>query len=623
MARTSDPGLAAAAGLQIQVTAVNTVIEKRNTLRDLLAAARHRRKTLILAFCVALLCFILLAMFLPPKFRSAGTILIEQQEMPQELVRSTVTSYADERVQVISKRVMTTETLLNIIRRYDLYPKQRAKDTREALLARMRKDIGLKMISADVIDPRSGHPTSATIAFEVSYTSSSPDVAAKVANELTTLYLNENLNNRTQLARDAANFLQAEGDRLDHQIADLEVKLATFKDKNLNKLPELTQLNMTLLDRTDEQLREVQNRKDSLEQQRVFLEAQLAQLKPNSTVFSDTGERIVSSADRLKMARSQLDSARATYSPDHPDVIRLEREVEGLQKEVASDPGAKSTAPSTELNDLQRRLEKAESALADAEQRYSPEHPDRIRLESQVADLKTQFAAEKAVTPAVAAGDGATPNSTPIQADNPAFVQVQAQLAATRNDLVALATEAAKLQAQANEYQHNISMSPQVEKEYRDLSRDYENARVKYAEIRSKQVEAKTAQDLEADRKGERFTLIDPPLPPEEPVSPNRLLIFAAGLVLSVGFTIGLLWYLETMDTTVRGRGDLFSLTGIAPLALVPHIGNLAEQNAARRRKWLTAGTTAATFCVAVILIHFFYRPLDVLWFGFARKFGF
>ena len=93
--------------------------------------------------------------------------------------------------------------------------------------------------------------------------------------------------------------------------------------------------------------------------------------------------------------------------------------------------------------------------------------------------------------------------------------------------------------------------------------------------------------------------------------------------MLSAGFAIGLLWYLEMMDTTVRGRGDLFNLTGIAPLALVPHIGNLAEQAAARRRKWLTAGTAAATFCVAVILIHFFYRPLDVLWFGFARKFGF
>jgi succinoglycan biosynthesis transport protein ExoP len=598
---------------------VNSALEKPNVLREYLAGVKHHRKTLILALCLGLLVAALLAILLPPRFRSAGTILIEQQEMPQELVRSTVTSYADERVQVISKRVMTTETLLNIIRRYDLYPKERAKDTREALLARMRKDIGLKMISADVIDPRSGRPTSATIAFEVSYISRSADLAAKVANELTTLYLNENLNNRTQLARDAATFLESEGDRINRQIAELEVKMAEFKDKNLQQLPELTQLNMQLLDRTGEELREAQNRKDSLEQQRVYLEAQLAQLKPNSTVFSDTGERIVSSADRLKMARSQLDSARAMYAPDHPDVVRLQREVDGLQKGVAVAGGPKSTAPSTELNDLRRRLEAARTALADTRERYSPEHPDRIRLERQVADLEAQLAAEPAAAPVIGAEP---PNSAPIEADNPAFVQIQAQLSATRNDIAALSAEMVKLHSQADAYQRNISLSPQVEKQYRELTRDYDNARLKYAEIRSKQVEAKTAQNLEADRKGERFTLIDPPLPPEEPISPNRPLIFIAGLVLSIGLAIGLLWYLETMDSTVRGRKDLFNLTGIAPLALVPHIGTLGEARGARRRMWLTTGTSVATLCVAVVLIHFFYRPLDVLWFAFAHRLG-
>jgi polysaccharide biosynthesis transport protein len=597
---------------------VNAVIDKTSTLRGYLAAAKHRRLQLILTFSASLLAAAVLATVLPPHYRSAGTILIEQQEMPQELVRSTVTSYADERVQVISKRVMTTETLLNIIRRYDLYPRERAKDTREALLTQMRKDIGLKMISADVIDPRSGHPTSATIAFEVSYTSRSAELAAKVANELTTLYLNENLNNRTQLARDAAQFLEGEGDRVSRQIADLEVKLAQFKDKNQQKLPELTQFNMSLLDRTEEELRTEEARRDSLEQQQVYLEAQLVQLKPTSAVFSDTGERIYSSADRLKQARSQLDSARALYAPDHPDIVRLEREVAGLQKDVDADPHAKAAAgPSTVTNDLRRRLETARAGLAAASEKYAPEHPDRIRLEAQVKDLEAQLAA---TPPAPPPADPA--NSGPIDADNPAYVQIQAQIVATRNELTALATEMGKLRTQSADYQRNISLSPQVEKEYRELSRDYDNARLKYAEIRSKQQEAKTAQNLEADRKGEKFTLIDPPLPPEEPVSPNRKLIFVTGIVLSLALTFGVLWLLETMDTTIRGRKDLFDLTGIPPLALVPHIGTLAEAQAARRRKWYAIGTSFATVCVAVVLIHFFFMPLDVLWFTFARRFG-
>ena len=597
---------------------MNASVEKADVLRTYLAAAKHRRGTLIAVFLGALLIAVLLAVLLPPRYRSAGTILIEQQEMPPELVRSTVTSYADERVQVITKRVMTTETLLNIIRRYDLYPKERARDTREALLNRMRKDIGFKMISADVIDPRSGRPTAATIAFEVAYTSVSADLAAKVANELATLYLNENLNNRTQLARDAAQFLESEADRVNRQIADLEARLAKFKDKNQQSLPELTQLNMTLLDRTDEQLRGEEGRRDSLEQQLVYLQAQLAQLKPNSTVYSDTGERIVSSADRLKMARSQLDTARALYAPDHPDVIRLEREVAGLEKQVANDPRAKAAAdPGTVTNDLRRHLESARAALAAASEKYGPEHPDRVRLEREVKDLEAQLAAAPQTSTV------SPDKSMAVDADNPAYVQIQAQIAATRSELDALATEMAKLRATSAEYQRNISMSPQVEKEYRELMRDYDNARLKYSEVRSKQQEAKTAQDLEADRKGERFTLIDPPLPPEEPVSPNRPLILGAGLFLSLALTFGVLRLLELMDTTIRSRYDLVSLTGIAPLALVPHIGTVAEFRAARRRMWLTVSTSVATVFVAVALIHFLYMPLDVLWFAAARRFGF
>lgn len=597
---------------------MNASTDTQPALFSYLAAAKHRRAWLIATFAVALTGTILLALLLPPHFRSAGTILIEQQEMPQELVRSTVTSYADERVQVISKRVMTTETLLNIIHRYDLYPEERAKETREALLKKMSKDIGLKMISADVIDPRSGHPTSATIAFEVSYTSSNPEMAAKVANELTTLYLNENLNNRTQLARDAATFLEAEGDRLNERIGVLEAQMAKFKDKHFRQLPELTQLNMQMLDHTDEELRTQEARKASLEQQRVYLEAQLVQLKPNSTVFSETGERILSSADRLKMARSQLDSARATYGPEHPDVIRLDRQVAGLEKQIGADSKANAadTQTPTAENDLRRKLQSAQAALAEAVGRYSPEHPDRIRLQREVDSLQAQLAAVPATVPA-------PPKNTPKEADNPAYVQIQAQLSATDNDLAALEEEVRKLRARSAEYQQNVTLAPQVEQEYREIARDYDNTRLKYQEIRSKQAEAKTAQNLESDRKGERFTLIDPPLPPEEPVSPNRKLIFIAGFILSVGLTAGVLWLLEKLDSSVRGRFDLLKLTGVPPLALVPHIATESEMRAYRRRTRLTLGAVVASLCIGVALTHFFYQPLDVMWFTWARRMGF
>jgi polysaccharide biosynthesis transport protein len=202
-------------------------------------------------------------------------------------------------------------------------------------------------------------------------------------------------------------------------------------------------------------------------------------------------------------------------------------------------------------------------------------------------------------------------------------VQIQAQLSATLNDLEALDEQVAKLRARSLEYQKDVSLAPQVEQQYRELSRDYDNSRIKYQEIRSKQSEAKTAQNLETDRKGERFTLIDPPLPPEEPVSPNRRLIFIAGFILSGGLAAGVLWLLETLDSSVRSRFDLLSLTGVPPLALVPYIGTETERRAGRRRMRLAVGSAMASLCIAVALTHFLYRPLDVLWFTFARRLGF
>jgi polysaccharide biosynthesis transport protein len=593
-----------------------------------LALARRRRTSIIVAFCSGLAATLLLAALLPAHYRSSGTILIEQQEIPTDMVKSTVTSYADQRVQVISKRVMTTATLLEIIKRYNLYPREQSRDTREALLKLMRDDIGLKMISADVIDPRSGRPTSATIAFEVSYTSRSADQAARVANELTTLYLNENLTNRNKLAHDATDFLEGEGNRINSQIVDLEAKLAKFKDKNYAKLPELMQVNMQLMDRNEEELRTQEARLTSLEQQRVYLQAQLVQLKPNSTVFSETGERIVSSSDRLKMLRSQLAAAKAKYGPDHPDVVTLTREVSGMEADLGEKPDT--------VNDLRRQLQSTQSQLDEARKRYTPEHPDRVRLEATVkslqSDLDAAIAARKGATPADSSSPGATGTpASPFEArdslkttdaDNPAYVQIQAQLSGTENDIKSLNAQIAKLQTSIHSYETDVTGSPQVEREYHDLTRDLDNARVRYQEIRTKQGDARVAQSLESDRQGERFNLIDPPLPPEEPISPNRHLVVMAGLVLSLALAAAVAMLRELLDTTIRSRDELLQLVGVAPLALIPHIETEAEARSQRRRLRLALGSAAGTACVALLLVHLFYRPLDVIFFSIVQRLG-
>src|SRR5271166_2779628 len=201
-------------------------------LRETLQSYWRRRQTFWLVTGLASLATLLLGVLLPSTYQSSATILIEQQEIPQEYVRSVIQSFADERIQVISQRVMTTQNLLALIERYDLYPNIRKREPREVLLKEMRDDINMHMISADVIDPRSGRPTQATIAFSVSYKNRSPVLAFKVASELSSLYLNENLTHRTQLAEQTSSFFGEEAARQAAQIAELDKKLAAFKEKH-------------------------------------------------------------------------------------------------------------------------------------------------------------------------------------------------------------------------------------------------------------------------------------------------------------------------------------------------------------------------------------------------------
>ena len=302
-------------------------------LQDKIRGYWRLRLTFFAVFAFFALLTIAVAVAWPPTYRAAATILIEQQEIPQDLVRSAITSFADERVQIISQRVMTTQNLMSLIDRYNLYPDIRESKPREVLLQKMRGDIGLKMISADVIDPRSGRPTEATIAFTVSYQNRSPDLTLKVANEITTLYLNENLTSRTQMAEQTTAFFAEETAKQEARIDELDKKLAAYKEKHQDSLPDLNQLNVQTSDRTELDLHDAENRIAALDAQEVLLRAQLAQLNPTSQVFSDTGQRVMGVDDRLKALRSQLADYKARYAPDHPDVLSTEREIAGLEKE--------------------------------------------------------------------------------------------------------------------------------------------------------------------------------------------------------------------------------------------------------------------------------------------------
>jgi polysaccharide biosynthesis transport protein len=572
--------------------------------RERLLAYWRRRGTFYVVASAAGIVAILLAAFLPATYQASATILIEQQEIPQELVRSVITSFADQRVQVISQRVMTTQNLLGLIERYNLYPDIREKQPREVLLAKMRGDIGMHMISADVIDPRSGRPTQATIAFSVSYKSRSPELALKIANELTTLYLNENLTSRTQLSQQTAAFFSEESQRESAHIAELDKKLAAFKEKHQDELPDVTQLNIQTVERTELDVRDAENRLAQLDSQRVLLEAQLAQISPNTQVYSDSGQRVFGAEDRLKDLKSKLADYKARYGPDHPDVISTQREVDGLVKEVAEEDGTP---------DRLRQLSQAKAELAADLDKYSPEHPDVLRLKREVERL------QKAVDADANAGLEKTKQG---HADNPVYIQVKGELDSLIVEREGAVKKRDELQAKLDDYEKRMNKSPEVEREFREMSRDLESAQLKYQEILSKQTEVQVSQNLETERKGEKFTLIEPPQPPEKPISPNRPLVVAVGLLLALAAGVGAVILRESADASVRGPSDIRQLLEVPALASIPIIVTAADRKRRQRIVRYSWGGGVGAMLVAVTVVHLFVRPLDIVWQSLLRRFG-
>ena len=269
-------------------------------IKDYLKIIKRRSKFLFIPFVVISILSIVLSVVLPSVYRSMSTILIEEQEIPSDLVRSTVTTFADQRIQVISQRIMTRANLMEIIKKFDLYPKERQSKSEERILEKMRESIKVEPISADVIDPRNGSPTRATIAFTLAFDDNSPTLAQKVANELTSLFLKENIKSRTQSAENATLFLSEESRRLKDKIQKLQTELAVFKEKNLNQLPQISQLNQQELTNISSQLLSLDSQERSLRERQFYLEGELAQIDPNALATNATGNRVFDMKDRLK-----------------------------------------------------------------------------------------------------------------------------------------------------------------------------------------------------------------------------------------------------------------------------------------------------------------------------------
>ena len=301
------------------------------SLKEYPRIVKRRKWSLILPAVFISIAGILIAMLLPPVYKSTSTILIEEQEIPQDFVMTTVTSYAEQRLQTINQRIMSTTRLLEIINQFDLYKKLREKRTTEEIVEKMRDDVELKNISAEVVDHRTGKPTTATIAFSLSYEGKeTPQTVQRVATVLASLFLEENLKVREKQTKETFDFLDNETHRVDQSLNEIESKLSKFKEEHINELPELLQVNTQSLQNMESNIERLMEQLRTLKGQEGYLETQLATLDP----YLENKDK-----ERLDILKVQLVNLLTKFTNEHPDVVQTRDEIAALEKKLSANKG--------------------------------------------------------------------------------------------------------------------------------------------------------------------------------------------------------------------------------------------------------------------------------------------
>jgi succinoglycan biosynthesis transport protein ExoP len=527
------------------------------SFEDYLSILKRRWPFMVIAFLLVLITAMAAAVLIPPIYRSTGTIIVEAQGIPDELVSSTTKSYADERIQLIKQRVMTRDNLVRVIDKYRLYEASKSRIATSDLIDLMRNSIGVENIKASGRNQWQG---SQTIAFKLYFEHGQPELAHKVANELVTLFLGENIKTRTQRASETTEFLSQEADKLKAELEKLEQQIAVYKQQNSHALPEHLNMRMSMISRAETDLRNLDLEYKSTQEELRFLDIELAAAR------AGIGEQSAASLDEDDLAGLQAEYFRLSskYTDSHPDIRAIKRKLRALGADI-------------------------------------PE------LEKRVASLKE---------------NNAEPFGMNNDSRNPIPVsKVLAKIESAKNRLSTLESDRKKLQTKITDYEKAVLQTPDVERGLTTLSRDHDNARRKYEEIRAKQMSAKISESLEGENKAERFTLLEPPLLPERAIKPNRKKIMALGFILAVVSAAGVVFVLETFDKRLRGSGALSSVTHETPLVVIPYIKTSEEVLRGKKLIRLLIAIALILAIVLFVLVHTLYMPLDIIFLKVIARF--
>src|SRR5262249_28979155 len=381
--------------------------------------------------------------------------------------------------------------------------------------------------------------------FRVSYVSVDPATARTVTERLAALYINQNLKDRETQAESTSQFLSSQLQDAKARLLEQEQKLERYRRAHAGQLPSQLQGNLQAMQNAQLQLQALDETMNRARERRLLIERQIADTEQTPPAPENPDATAGTTAQQLEVAQGRLESFKLRYTPNHPDVIALQRAIADLQKRLAAEAG--------------------EGPRAAAE----PPSAAEVARQKRILDLK-------------------------------------AELEVVDHQLKSGQDEEAQLKKAIGGYQHDISALPTRESELVELTRDYSTLQAAYAALLVKREDSKVAANLERQQIGEQFRVLDPASLPERSFNRlQRIGITASGAI--AGLVLGLMSvvFLEFRDSSFHEEEEVTRALTLPVLALVPLITSEAQRRTARRWMLLTdvagIGVLAATTAVLVL----------------------
>lgn len=505
---------------------------------DYLQIASRRRWYVILSAIGFFVTAGVTAYRLPNIFRAETTILVDSQQVPDKYVPNVITGDIAGRLSTLQQQVLSPTRLKKLVETEGLYP---AKDGRpeEDVIRGVSKGI-----TVAATDPGGGGKLGA---FKITYSSRNREEVARIANHLANMFIEENLKAREDQTQGTAQFLEDRLTETKRRLDEADAQLRSIKSHNIDELPEAKPYHLEALAGLRGQLQGIQDKINQDKRDKTILESMLNSGGSAPTVDVDSGAggtAVVSSTDaQLGQLEAKLSELRMKYGPAHPDVRRVQGEIDRLKKQIASQP------------------QDAQAAIP--------------------VDNK----------PAI--------QSSHTERKNPVL---QAQIEKLDEEIRDQTKLIAPIQERIDFHTNKLAQEPIFEQQIARLQQDYDILKTQYTALLDKKQGAEMSYALEVHQKGERFVPLDVAQMPRNPAAPNRMLITVAGLFVGLIVGAALAAIVDLNDESVRTESEAARIFGAPVLGGIPKIVSKQERNTHRLRAvGLVTGMVAASTVLGIL----------------------